>query len=205
MAGYKFCNVATHFLTSPRKYTLADFFSRQGGKGLEYSYMLVAESDKYPRDHKHSVFTDTRGDTDFPEFDRLLSVIQPDDSLHIPSLADLGYNLTQVCEKWQKLQDKEVHIWILDCPAAHSQPELFGEVLQYVCYSQKRFRNPKHRTVIRDKNGSGPGRRRIELPERFAEVYEDYCSGKLNSREAGESLNVSHTTFLRWSRQLDEA
>ncbi|WP_276924273.1 hypothetical protein [Faecalibaculum rodentium] len=172
---------------------------------MEYSYMLVAESDKYPRDLKHSVFTDTRGDTDFPEFDRLLSVIQPNDSLHIPSLADLGYNLTQVCEKWQKLQDKEVHIWILDCPAAHSQPELFGEVLQYVCYSQKRFRNPKHRTVIREKNGSGPGRRRIELPERFAEVYEDYCSGKLNSREAGESLNVSHTTFLRWSRQLDEA
>mgnify|MGYP007025304990 CR=1 FL=1 len=40
-----------------------------------------------------------------------------------------------MCEKWQKLQDKEVHIWILDCPAAHSQPELFGEVLQYVCYS----------------------------------------------------------------------
>ena len=180
--------------------------AKKGGKVLEYSYMRVAEADKYPAELKNTVFADTRGDPESPEFQRLLTVIQPNDSVHIPTLTDLGSSLAQVCEKWQQLLDLGVRIWLLDCPAAGKDPAVFGELLQYISYSQKRFKNPKHRTVIRTKPGSsGPGRRRIELPEQFAQVYEDYREGRLNSREAGESLNVSHTTFLRWSRQLDEA
>lgn len=121
---------------------------------MEYSYMRVAEADKYPAELKNTVFADTRGDPESPEFQRLLTVIQPNDSVHIPTLTDLGSSLAQVCEKWQQLLDLGVRIWLLDCPAAGKDPAVFGELLQYISYSQKRFKNPKHRTVIRTKPGS---------------------------------------------------
>lgn len=85
---------------------------------MEYSYMRVAEADKYPAELKNTVFADTRGDPESPEFQRLLTVIQPNDSVHIPTLTDLGSSLAQVCEKWQQLLDLGVRIWLLDCPAA---------------------------------------------------------------------------------------
>lgn len=172
---------------------------------MEYSYILINETDAYPEELRSAVFTDTRGNVEFPEFQRLLSVVQPGDTINVPTLTDLGYNLTQVSEKWQKLQERKVKVRILDCPPIHNQAGLFGEFLRYVAYSQKKFCKTGPKGPNGHKSGVGPGRRRIQMPQNFMEIYEDYVDGKLNSRQAAQSLNVSHTTFLRWSRQLNEA
>ena len=193
------------FLTSPPKYTLADN-PPNGGLDMEYSYMLSAEADKYPAELRDTVFADTIGDNSFPEFQRLLEVVKPDDRLNIPTLSDLGYNLSQISEKWQELQKRQVNVWILDCPAFRNKNELFGEFLRYVSYSQQK--NPRRQVKAMpaaSKAGYGPGRKRMQLPDNFEKVYEDYYGGKLNSREAGEALNVSHTTFLRWCSQMETA
>ena len=49
MDGYKFCNVATHFLTSPRKYTFKDKF-RTGSRQVPAECLkIVSRHDKTGR------------------------------------------------------------------------------------------------------------------------------------------------------------
>lgn len=172
---------------------------------MEYSYMLTAKADKLPSELKDSVFADARRDLDYPEFRRLLTVVKPGDRLNIPTLSDLGNSLSEISDKWQELQEHQVTVWILDCPALRNHSDLFGEFLKYVSYSQQQFGAKQVRSSSASKGGLNPGRKPMQLPHNFTEVYEDYCSGKLNSREAGEALNVSHTTFLRWTRELNQA
>lgn len=160
--------------------------------------MLTAKADMYPSELNKTVFTDRRENEEFPEFQRLLSVIQPDDCLNIPTLADLGNDLEQVSEKWQQLLKRKVRVWILDCPALQNQAQLFGEFLKYVSYSEQGLQ--KKRPGSHKRNAS-PGRPKLALPEQFPEINQEYLGGRISSREAAESLNVSHTTFLRWSRQ----
>lgn len=172
---------------------------------MEYSYMLTAKADKLPSELKDSVFADARGESEYPEFERLLTVVEPGDRLNIPTLSDLGNSLPQISEKWQKLQDKGVTVWILDCPALRNHSDLFGEFLKYISYSQQQLGARQMRSSSSSKGGLNPGRKPMQLPVNFSEVYDDYCNGKLNSREAGEALNVSHTTFLRWAREMGES
>ncbi|WP_289840476.1 hypothetical protein, partial [Faecalibaculum rodentium] len=90
---------------------------------MEYSYMLTAKADKLPSELKDSVFADARGDLDYPEFRRLLTVVKPGDRLNIPTLSDLGNSLSEISDKWQELQEHQVTVWILDCPALRNHSD----------------------------------------------------------------------------------
>ena len=45
------------------------------------------------------------------------------------------------------------------------------------------------------------GRPALAVPEEFDAVHRMWEDGSLNSRQAAESLGVSHTTFLKWVKQ----
>ena len=45
------------------------------------------------------------------------------------------------------------------------------------------------------------GRPALAVPEEFDAVHRKWEDGCLNSRQAAESLGVSHTTFLKWVKQ----
>lgn len=179
--------------------------ARRKGGNMEYSYMLTTRAGQLPSELKDSVFADTRGEIGYPEFERLLAVVRPEDRLNIPTLSDLGNSLPEISGKWQKLQDKGVTVWILDCPVLWDHSDLFGEFLKYISYTQQQLGTRSARNSAGSKSGLNPGRKPMQLPANFSEVYDDYCNGRLNSREAGEALNVSHTTFLRWTREMGQA
>lgn len=48
------------------------------------------------------------------------------------------------------------------------------------------------------------GRQKKEVPTEFYPMYFRYRKGELSSRKCGEELNVSHSTFLKWVREVDE-
>ncbi|WP_276924921.1 hypothetical protein [Faecalibaculum rodentium] len=41
------------------------------------------------------------------------------------------------------------------------------------------------------------------MPEAFESLYAEYKKGNISCREAARQLDISHTTFLRWGRDLD--
>ena len=45
------------------------------------------------------------------------------------------------------------------------------------------------------------GRPALAVPDEFDAVHREWEDGCLNSRQAAESLGVSHTTFLKWVKQ----
>lgn len=49
------------------------------------------------------------------------------------------------------------------------------------------------------------GRQKMEIPDSFYPIYFRYKKGELSARRCGEKLNVSHSTFLKWVKEVDEA
>ena len=47
------------------------------------------------------------------------------------------------------------------------------------------------------------GRPKIKRPSNFIKIYQKWKSKEISSRQAAESLKVSHTTFLNWVKQIE--
>ena len=77
------------------------------------------------------------------------------------------------------------------------------ELLSYVAHVERdniRQRQAEGIAAARAR-GVKLGRPALAVPEEFDVVYRKWEDGCLNSRQAAESLGVSHTTFLKWVKQ----
>ena len=77
------------------------------------------------------------------------------------------------------------------------------ELLSYVAHVERdniRQRQAEGIAAARAR-GVKLGRPALAVPEEFDAVCRKWEVGCLNSRQAAESLGVSHTTFLKWVKQ----
>lgn len=77
------------------------------------------------------------------------------------------------------------------------------ELLSYVAHVERdniRQRQAEGIAAARAR-GVKLGRPALAVPEEFDAVHRMWEDGSLNSRQAAESLGVSHTTFLKWVKQ----
>lgn len=77
------------------------------------------------------------------------------------------------------------------------------ELLSYVAHVERdniRQRQAEGIAAARAR-GVRLGRPALAVPEEFDAVHRKWKDGCLNSRQAAESLGVSHTTFLKWAKQ----
>lgn len=77
----------------------------------------------------------------------------------------------------------------------------------YVYVSQMERASSKHKQAkgIQDaiERGVHFGRHKKEIPSDFYPLYFRYKKGEISSRECGEKLNISHSTFLKWIKEAD--
>ena len=77
------------------------------------------------------------------------------------------------------------------------------ELLSYVAHVERdniRQRQAEGIAAARAR-GVKLGRPALAVPDEFDAVHRKWEDGCLNSRQAAESLGVSHTTFLKWAKQ----
>ena len=77
------------------------------------------------------------------------------------------------------------------------------ELLSYVAHVERdniRQRQAEGIAAARAR-GVKLGRPALAVPEEFDAVCRKWEDGCLNSRQAADSLGVSHTTFLKWVKQ----
>lgn len=126
-----------------------------------------------------------------PAFDKLVRTLEKGDQVTIPSLSCLGSTFSQICEKWDRLIEKEVSVLVQDYDNDASAFMAYLEKIQgQIREDQKPFGN----------SSSKPGAKPKQIPEEFETLRLFYKQGQISSRDAAERLNVSHTTFLRWCR-----
>lgn len=133
----------------------------------------------------------------------------------IKSIDRLGRNYDEILEQWRIItKEKRAAIVVLDMPLLDTRQgrDLTGtliadivlQLLSYVAQTEREFiRQRQSEGIAAAKaNGIHFGRTAKERPPGFEKVYAEWEAGRLASREAGKKLNVSHQTFLKWTKQV---
>ena len=96
-----------------------------------------------------------------------------------------------------------------------SEPEEIREYLFGIVQTAYNFARNKEKEAAKQRqadgiraaleNGIHFGRTKMEIPAEFYQLYFRYKKGELSARKCGEKLNVSHSTFLKWIKEIDES
>lgn len=171
---------------------------------MEYGYTTSTCPTTDPVICTGGVFTECGSNPNQSAFRCLLKVLKPGDSLVIPSLSVFGSSLQQICGKWNEVERKDVTIRILDFPEGITELDTtgLGSLFNYTSEAiQTQLRmNQQVGYEQAKKAGKHMGRKPMQIPKDFETLQRQYRSGEISAREAAIQLNVSVTTFLRWSR-----
>lgn len=163
------------------------------------------------------VYLDKQSGKDFerPAYKKLLRKLKPDNTVVISSIDRLGRNYTELLEQWRKItNDKGANIVVLDMPLLDTRAckdstriliaDLVLQIFSYV--AQKERENIKRRQAegiaAAKMRGVKFGRRALEKPDNFSEIFKQWKERKISGRQAAKKSGVSHTTFRRWAKKL---
>ncbi|MBQ6976527.1 MAG: recombinase family protein [Selenomonadaceae bacterium] len=193
-------------------------------QGITYGYVRVSTKDQnedrqliamenfgIPPD---KIFIDKHSGKNFerPAYKNLLAILQPSDTVVIKSIDRLGRDYEEIINQWRLLtKEKKSNIVVLDMPLldTRNQRDLIGtlitdlvlQILSYVAQTEKEFNHQRQAEGIAAAKARGVkfGRKPIEQPKNFSEVFATWQQGKISARKAAKILGVSHNTFLKWA------
>ena len=167
-------------------------------------------------DDRH-IFMDKQSGKDFerPAYKRVMKKIKPGDTLVIKSIDRLGRNYDEILEQWRMItKEKCAAIVVLDMPLLDTRQgrDLTGtliadivlQLLSYVAQTEREFIRQRQAEGIAAAKAKGVrfGRRPLEKPVEFDDIWSKWAEGKLSSRAAARQLSVSQQTFLNWSKEF---
>ncbi len=165
------------------------------------------------------IYIDKQSGKDFdrPQYRRLLRRLKPNDALIVKSIDRLGRNYNEILEQWRLItKEKHADIVVLDMPLldtrAHKDltgtliADIFLQFLSYVAQTEREFIRQRQAEGIAAAKARGVrfGRPCLPVAEGFAEVYSMWQAGEISIRAASKRLGVSHQTFERWARIMEE-
>ena len=165
------------------------------------------------------IYIDKQSGKDFdrPQYRRLLRRLKPNDALIVKSIDRLGRNYNEILEQWRLItKEKHADIVVLDMPLldtrAHKDltgtliADIFLQLLSYVAQTGREFIRQRQAEGIAAAKARGVrfGRPCLPVAEGFAEVYSMWQAGEISIRAASKRLGVSHQTFERWARIMEE-
>ncbi len=149
-----------------------------------------------------------------PSYQRLVKGLQPDDVLVVKSIDRLGRNYDEILEQWGVItKQRKAAIVVLDMPLLDTRQgrDLTGtliadivlQLLSYVAQTEREFNHQRQAEGIAAARARGVvlGRRKLEMPEKFYDLAEQWEQGGISSRRAAIKLGVSYQTFLRRAKE----
>ena len=195
---------------------------------MRYGYVRVSSRDQniarqmsaisdYGIEKKY-IFIDRESGKDFERknYRRMLKKLKAEDEVYVKSIDRLGRNYDEIIRQWQIITKvKEAHIIVIDFPLLDTRRKSNGltgrfisdlvlQILSYVAEVERENIHQRQKEGIREakKRGVVFGRPKKEMPKNFISVAEDWKSGKVSLRTGAKVLEISHTTFIRWLKQL---
>ncbi len=161
------------------------------------------------------LYCDKQSGKDFkrPQYQKMLRKLREGDCLVIKSIDRLGRNYDEILEQWRQITKlKKADVVVLDMPLldTRTKNDLTGtliadivlQLLSYVAQTEREFIRQRQAEGIAAAKARGVrfGRKAMEQPPEYKEVYEQWCIGAFSARAAARDLGVSHQTFLKWTR-----
>lgn len=192
-------------------------YSRVSTKEQNLDRQLV-ELRKYVDDR--FIFQDKVSGKDFnrPEYQLMRKVAQKGDVIYVKSLDRLGRNKSEVKQELEYYKNEGVRIKILDIPTSMMNiPEgqewlmdminnLLIEVLATMAEQERlniRQRQAEGIAIAKEQ-GKYKGRKEIDFPENWTEVYDQWKNRKIKGNEAMEKLGLKRNTFYRLIKKYEE-
>lgn len=168
---------------------------------------------------KH-IFMDKQSGKDFdrPQYKPLLRKLKKEDLLIVHSIDRLGRNYDEILEQWRIItKEKQADIYVLDFPLIDTRSrvgngDLTGRFVSDLVLQTLAYVAQKERESLRQRQAEGIaaakarnvhfGRQAIPHPPEFEEFRLQWAQRDISAREAAKHLNISHNTFLRWSREV---
>lgn len=192
-------------------------YSRVSTKEQNLDRQLV-ELRKYVDDR--FIFQDKVSGKDFnrPEYQLMRKVAQKGDVIYVKSLDRLGRNKSEVKQELEYYKNEGVRIKILDIPTSMMDiPEgqewlmdminnLLIEVLATMAEQERlniRQRQAEGIAIAKEQ-GKYKGRKEIDFPDNWTEVYDQWKNRKIKGNEAMEKLGLKRNTFYRLIKKYEE-
>ena len=191
-----------------------------------YGYVRVSSTDQNERRQiralseagvlKTNIYMDKLSGKDFdrPQYQMLLSKLQPGDLIYVLSIDRLGRNYSEIQRQWHIItKEKKADIYVIDMPLLDTRQgkDLMGTfiadlVLQILSFvAQNERENIKKRQIegITAAKAKGVlfGRPKKEIPSNFSGIIELWEQKKLPLTEVLVQCNISEATFYRRLRE----
>lgn len=193
---------------------------------MEYGYIRVSTKEQNEqrqlialRDfgiRDRHIYMDKQSGKDFErtQYKKLVRKLKIGDTLAIKSIDRLGRNYDEILEQWRIItKEKQASIVVLDMPLLDTRQnrDLTGtliadivlQLLSYVAQTEREFILQRQAEGIAAAKARGVqfGRRLMEKPDIFEDVYLAWERGDLSARKAAIKLGTTHQTFLKWAKQ----
>lgn len=193
---------------------------------MEYGYIRVSTKEQNEqrqlialRDfgiRDRHIYMDKQSGKDFErtQYKKLVRKLKIGDTLAIKSIDRLGRNYDEILEQWRIItKEKQASIVVLDMPLLDTRQnrDLTGtliadivlQLLSYVAQTEREFILQRQAEGIAAAKARGVqfGRRPMEKPDIFEDVYLAWERGDLSARKAAIKLGTTHQTFLKWAKQ----
>ena len=169
---------------------------------------------------RRNLFIDRQSGKDFdrPAYRRLMRRLRPGDLLIVQSIDRLGRDYGEILEQWRSItKEKQVNIMILDMPLLNTRTQmkdltgtfiadLVLQILSYVAQTEREMIHKRQAEGIAAARARGVkfGVQKKPLPEGWEQIRTAWQDGEVSLREAAGMLGVSHMTFYRRCKELQQ-
>ena len=163
------------------------------------------------------LYIDKQSGKDFnrPQYQKMITKLQPGDLLYIMSIDRLGRNYDEILAQWRILtKEIGIDISVLDMPLLDTRngQDLMGnfiadlvlQILSFVAQTEReniRKRQEQGTSAARER-GVEFGRPRRAVPEDFKEIVREWEKRKIPFAQAVKRSGMSESTFYRRLREM---
>jgi len=147
-------------------------------------------------------------DTNRPELKNMLEFIRENDNLYIESFSRLARSTKDLLELVEYItENKKAHLISLkenidiSTAAGRMMLVIIGSIYQFEreCLLERQ----KEGIKLAVEAGKYKGRKKIEYPEQWEEVYKEYKTREITGTRAIELLNLKRTTFYKLKNEYE--
>ena len=187
-------------------------------KGFNFAYIRVSTEEQNYESQMEAmkdlefakVFTEKRSakDTNRPELQNMLDYVREGDTVYIKDFSRLARSTKDLLNIIDILENKKVKLIRIkekldtSTPAGKLMVTMLGAIYEFE--RANLLERQKDGIAVAKKEGKYKGRKKINKPANWHEVYSDWSCRKITAKKACELLNLKTNTFYNFVKEEKE-
>ena len=163
---------------------------------------------------KENIITDKQSGKDFERngYQYMKKSLEPGDTVVIKELDRIGRNQVELKREWEYFKDNEINVRVLDMPALNidyndDNLKPMIKMINNIIFEVMSWKAENERETIRKRQAEGIavaksknvkfGRPRVQIPNNFYDVCNQWKSGKITATEAMKLTGLKRTNFYK--------